>query len=397
MMQGRNYILSPPFKGFLPVLYLVISVGIIFCCNGCIEKYYPEIDEDHDLVAIDAALVKGDSLQRVVVSRTASVDRPLFQPVSGCTVYIIDDQDNQFELVEGEDAYYVHIPEDQLIGGRNYRLWVLLPDGSNYESEFMELEPDNAIDSVYFAVEEVYDKILDRTFQGVQFYVDIKAPDTLSRYFRWKLTETWEYNSIAPITFYLTGDPEEPYGYPPDSWSYYTCWKTASIHQLFLSNTINLTVNEKKRVPLNYVRNNSLRMSVKYSLLVSQYLLSRDAYLYWEKARNETQDAGGLYTNQPGQPISNIHNTEDSAEVVLGFFWTSTVSYKRIFVTKPASLDVYDPYCRLEEYDETMHGAGPFPLYIFADNMTDRNLTASAQCFDCRLKGGTLDKPDFWE
>lgn len=374
--------------GWLLLLLLMIP-------RGCIEPYDPDIGEEEGIIVIEASLIKGEMMQEVVISRSSTFDDLPINPVSSCRVEIVDDLFNRYEFWEaGEGRYAAYIPDDQLSYNRVYQVKVVTPEGDYYESSYESIEPGAAVDSVYYAVETSYDKIIGENVTGVQFYLDLLAPDTITRYFRWKMEETYEYTSIAPITS-IMGGPEP--GPPRYFKQYYRCWRTAGIRNLFLSNTANLVVNEKKRIPLNFVSNRTNRLAIGYSLLAKQYSISEDAFYYWLKAKEETHNSGGLYTRQPGGPITNFCNIGDTTDVVLGYFWTASVTEQRIFVPKIDTLRILDHACEMVPYNPLFHADGPFPRYLYMDPMTGVLMTGESRCFDCRERGGELDPPDFWE
>ncbi len=133
---------------------------------------------------------------------------------------------------------------------------------------------------------------------------------------------------------------------------------------------------------------------------MQQYALSEGVFNYWQQKKVELQESGGLYTTQPAQTISNIVNVNNPDETVLGYFWTSTKSEKRIYYDGPFENKIfYD--CPKEELDTTPSAFpwGPsYPIYYYIENpYFDIKITALARCFDCRMHGGTLEKPEFWD
>lgn len=375
-----------------------ILLGLFLVFQGCIVPYEAEIDEEYSLMSIEGSLVKGEEKNALTISRTSSLAYPDFKPVTGCLVSVIDNLNNQYYYVENENGTYtLEVPDDQLVFNREYKLDIVTPEGKLYSSEFETLIYGAEVDTVYYQMEDQYDKITSQDLYGVQFYVDLKAEDSISRYFRWIMQETYEITSIAPITYFYTGDEENPIGEYESEYEFYRCWKTEPVKRLFLSNTMNLTVNEKKRIPLNYVSTGSERLKIKYSLRVQQYTLSEGAYNYWQKAKNETQDAGGLYTQQPGRAISNIYCADDSSELVLGYFWLSHRTESRVFVPGIPSINITGNHCELEEFDPYYHAAGPFPRYVWLDQVRSMAWTSSKSCFNCTERGGTTTKPDYWE
>ncbi|MCF8346001.1 MAG: DUF4249 domain-containing protein [Bacteroidales bacterium] len=365
--------------------------------HACIEPYEAEIEEEVKVISIEGSIIKGEPVQTVVVTRTSPLVYPQFKPVKECDVSVVDDLDNVYGYTEGLDGTYsLAIPDDQLTFGRKYKLRVITPEGVRYESEFERLNSGAEVDSVYYDIEEKIDKTTGDELLGLQFYIDLKAADTVSRYFRWSLRETYEYTVEAPITYYFEDASLEPV-MVDNTKEFFRCWKTETIKGLYLSNTVNLTINEKKRIPLHYVSTISDRLKIKYSLFVKQYTLNEGAYNYWQKNKIATQESGGLYTQQPGQPVTNIVNVNDSTEQVLGYFWISHKTEQRIFVPRINSLPVIGEHCDLVEFSVVDHGLGPFPVYIYVDQMRNQILTGSPYCFVCTLKGGSTEKPDFWE
>jgi len=377
---------------------LMLLLTIIFGLQGCIEPFDARVDEDVDLISIEGSIIKGQPVQNIVVSRTTSLIYPQYRTIRQCNVVVVDDLDKQYRFNENPDGTYsLEIPDEELVFNREYQLQVTTPTGEYYESPFEALNGGSEVDTVYYSVEDKVDKLTGDNLIGLQFYVDLEAADSVSRYFRWNLIETYEYISQRPISYYFADESLVPMKYlVKDEYQYFRCWRTARIPSLFLSSTENLTVNEKKKIPLNYVSNMSDRLAIKYSLFVEQYTLSESAYKYWQRNKIATQESGGLYTQQPGQPVTNIRNVNDPSEEILGFFWVSHKTTQRIFVPRISSLPVITEPCELVEFNAEDHGKGPFPVYIYVD-VSGALMTGNPQCFVCTLKGGTTVKPEFWQ
>jgi hypothetical protein len=374
---------------FVAVLALLVS--------SCIEPFHAEIDDEPKLISIEGSLIKGSPRQRVVVSRTTSLSNPRFNPVQNCIVRVVGEDNKVFTYEEHSDGVYsLIIPDDELIPGRKYKLHILTPDGDEYESESVVLQKGVEIDSLYYNIEERVESYTGNELNGLQFYADIEASDSVSRFFRWKIEETYEYTSAGPIDFYyydLTFDPV----IPDDIWGLYRCWLTEEIQGIFLSSTINLASNEKKRIPLHYVSTETDRLKIQYSLLLHQYPVDEDAYNYFVQNKTATEGSGELYTRQPQQPLTNIFNVNNPDERVLGYFWLSSRSSKRIIIKRPDGLMVRNHFYPTQPFSMEDHGTGPFPLYIMLDEASGTRITGSPYCFDCRRRGGTTTRPDYWQ
>lgn len=384
-------------KNRIGIKHIIVFVTLALFSNACIEPYISDIEEQAKILTIEGALIKGNEEQELIISRTTTLLYQEFFPVRDCQAKIIDEDGNEYYYTENQDgSYTARIDDELLVYDKEYKLNVMTPSGNIYESDFEVMNKSSAVDSVYYSVEEKIESYTGEDLQGVQFYVDIKAADTISRYFRWKMTETFEYTSTGPIETFFVDESFEPW-LVKDIWKYYRCWMTEDVEGLYMTNTANLTVNEKKRIPLQYVSNRGSELKIKYSLLVEQYNLGERAYNYWQQKKIATESQGGLYTRQPSQPISNIQNIDDEEEMVLGYFWVASKTEQRIFVPRINSLPVIEEECVIRPLDMEIDQHGPFPMYARYDEASGVVLTGRAICFNCELKGGTIIKPDFWE
>ena len=107
-------------------------------------------------------------------------------------------------------------------------------------------------------------------------------------------------------------------------------------YRLIFCINVNLSENRIKKVPLHFVESNSPKLIVKYCATIKQYALNADAYDYWYEKERELNESGNIYTIQPSQPKSNIHNISNPDELVMGFFWVASCAAKRVFVKNPA-------------------------------------------------------------
>jgi hypothetical protein len=382
--------------------YKMLVGGFLFIAlalspKACIEPFINEIDEIPSLITIEGGIIKGDSLQQITITKTATLMNPQHTPVEGCEVKIVDGENNEFVFSYKDFGKYVlAIPDELLVFNSKYRLVITAPDGHIYESLYENLNRSLDIDTVYYEIEERTTAYTEEDFKGLQFYVDVKAADTISRYFRWKLTETYEYTTTGPISYiYMINDDGEFEKYVPDDKNeVFRCWISYPVQGIFVSNTTNLTINEKKKIPLHFVSNRSDRLKIKYSLLVNQYTMNEGAYKYLQQNKVAIEESHGLYTTQPGQPVSNLSCVNDSLESVLGYFWVSSRTEQRIFIPRINSFTVYGLACEIYEFNPEYHKK--LPRYIRVTD-TGIELTGHPNCFDCTLSGGKLIPPDFWE
>ncbi|MBA7618032.1 hypothetical protein ES703_25351 [subsurface metagenome] len=180
------------------------------------------------------------------------------------------------------------------------------------------------------------------TYYGIQFFVDVDGIGTTDNYFRWKMEETWEYHAQHLITHYYDNGMIDAYSYTDNIWE---CWGTRPVPMVFTKSTTDLNENNLRKVPLNYVSNQTERLKIRYSLLVKQYSLSRKAFNYWNELKLQSQETGGLYEGQPVTISGNIYNSSDSDEIVLGYFDASAVQEKRILVENTFDFWIFNSTC----------------------------------------------------
>lgn len=380
--------------------FFLLYLSAILLLTSCIKQFEPDISSsDAKKFVVSGQINKGDSVQVINVSRTSDLKDSYFKPLLGCVVTVFDKQGNSFNAVETRNGNYeVVIPEEKIFVGAAFKVEINTPDGNSLMSDFDELNDCPKIDSLYYEIKITPTKIPYIYIRGLQFYVNLDAENVDCRNFRYEAIETWEYHSAYPIEWYYNG--KVVHVNPPD-FSRFVCWKTDMIDNVFTLTTRNLTSNAYQMYPLHFVDNKTTpRLNICYSLLLRQYSVSEPAFSYWEKIRINSNTQGGLYEKQPLAIKGNMHNITHPGEEVLGFFGTSTVTSKRIFVKNIPELP-------LEYYKDCSNGTllkgglksiptFMYPAYLFGNSFTYELRLIDKPCVDCLLLGGKNVKPDFW-
>jgi hypothetical protein len=380
------------------IMVFICLMSLLF--SSCIKSYEPQIDvSDAVKFVVTGQVNKGDDFQYVNISTTSSMSKPKYNLVTGCIVTIIDDQNNQFEAIDMKDGNYkAEIPKNELSAGSAFKVDIVASDGTHIVSDFDQLPDCPAIDSLYFELSTLPSDNPNIHVKGIQFYIDLNAENYSSRYFRWEAIETWEFRAVYPIEWIYDG---KVHHILPVDYSRKVCWKTTMVNDVFTLSTLNLAQNKYKSYKLHFVDNySSSRLVYGISLLLRQYSLSKSAFEYWEKVRINSNDQGGLYEKQPLAIKGNMHNMTNPDRQVLGYFGTSTVSSKRIFVKNVENLPLeYNPGCSAESEKpfRTFNGVQPpYPVYLYAGLYGYLIIILPPYCYDCRRDGGDTIKPAFW-
>ena len=239
------------------------------------------------------------------------------------------------------------------------------------------------IDSIYYEKKTLVEGDNSTNKQeGCQILLNTHDPANQCKYFRWEYTETWKF--IIPYSV-----------------KNQVCWISSNSDIINIKSTVVLSDDKIIRYPLNFVSNLSDRLRVKYSILVNQYSLNEDEYLYWEKLQNIGEQVGGLYDIIPSSVPSNVFSLADPNEKVLGYFSVSAITSKRIFI-KDYFAGTVTPYTDARCIADTIPGNGPiqdlnYSVWILVQSSLPPYIvtTNDTGCADCTLRGTNV-KPDFW-
>jgi hypothetical protein len=400
---------SYPLIAFTVIMLLAIS---------CITPFEPDLKVESNLLVVDGSLIKGQQKQEIRISRSTSFTKPVLQFEEECIVRVVDDSGNEFIFNEESPGKYVASIDDALLSyTSHYKLMISTPSGQDYESDYQALPETPPVDSIYSIRETQYVPDADESLSGMQFYVDLDAPDDASRYYRWQVVETWELHALHKIYGVYDGKTIVIDQFNPSDSLYY-CWDSKMANGIYTYSTISQAQNKLSKVPLHFKPYNSPELTIKYSATVRQFALDEDAYYYWHQKETELKESGQIYETQPGQVRSNIHNTMNPDEKVLGYFWVSSVTEKHAFeknpfyndkAIDPASCVTYGACAEVVDSNliKSMYRITQFtwnfplpPVYLYYERgSTGLNcfyFTKDA-CIDCRRIGGTNHKPYFWE
>ena len=382
----------------MPIKNILILLLLIASTTACVDKYWPEIDKYENLLVVDGLLTNDDEPTVVKLSISTALDRSQITPVTGASLHFSTLTGSSFiYFTETEPGTY-QITDPTFKGEINqfYQLYIELQDGRQYASDLCKLATPSPIDSVYGIVENQELSGYNHDLQGVQFYIDNHSTNADTNYYLWRCIQTYEYKATFTLDYIWEGYPITVGN--PDSLR--TCWRTKNVDEIFTYSTKNLTTPVITKYPINYTSTETKMLSIRYSLLVNQLNISQAAFNFWDALRQQNIEQGSLYTRQPIQIRGNIRNLENPDEPVLGYFTVAGITKKRIFTNRPSNLQFYYSICEPDFETVTLIGASTplfWPIYITDIPGMGWAMASSDVCFDCRLEGGELTPPNFWE
>lgn len=372
----------------------VLALSIFLCLFGCKDPFIADVKllTSNFLVVEGYINVGADAVTTIRVSRTVPINstQEYAQVEEGAVIQIQDDQDEFYDLSEGEGGVYSSEPLSLPLD-RQYRIRIETSDGKRFYSEYSTPIQSPAIDSVYWT----------RDAEGVTIKVDTHDPGQSTLFYQWNYEEDWETQS-PHLSFYRFSKGEFFPREDDEITAMHLCWKRARPLKLIIRSLAGLSV-ENVSQTLTKIPTGSDRLSEKYSILVQQHALSLDHYNYFQVMNKNTNQVGTFYDPQPSQLLGNI-SRENSSEPVVGYIGVYTTSLKRVNIQK---LQVwpwgFDLGCELAlvSMSNADSVAKYFVNYEFLPLTVDESRTnmyaVKPICADCRLRGGTNDKPDFWE
>jgi hypothetical protein len=250
---------------------------------------------------------------------------------------------------------------------------------------------------VYYEEEVQPSEDLNHNLEGLRFFLDTKEAVSDTNFLMWKMESTYKFESSYLIRYeynhrHLSAFPQ------PDS--FFTCWKSDQIGQLFTYETSQLSEPVLRHFPLHFVSTEGRELSIRYSLLVHQLTITEQAFIYWNSLREQIDNQEALYNKQPYQILGNVKNKSNPDEPVMGFFLVAGISEQRIFVNRPV-IPFYYWECVINATDyermRDLRWSAPseWPIYITADD-NFRLAYPDQRCIDCRNKDGKIEEPEFW-
>jgi len=366
---------------------------------SCNETYWPKINaSDERLVVVDGHITNSTPCQ-IELSYASRIYNVANTPITGCEVSLKDNCGNIENLTESVPGTYASSDSFKGIIGRSYKLIINTPSSQTYESTFERLNTPTSIKSVYNEIETKYNPNQLYSKIGYQFYVNTKEAIHDTNYFLWRLKATYEYNVDFKVKYIFDKGILKIF---PNPDSIYKCWHTYTVNKVFTFSTEKLSTPIVDRFPLHFVSTETRQLSIRYSLLVKQYSLTRNAYIFWNELEKLHTSDGVFNVKQPFQVKGNISNINNPNETVLGYFFAAGIEEKRVFFDKPPlSVPFYYSKCELKHQDFSayndlwMTDPGYWPIYITTSPDGARAVPHPA-CIDCRESAGVIVKPDFW-
>lgn len=366
-----------------------IYLFFVILLAGCRDKYeLPLRDNDVSLLVVEGVLNAGQGPTNITLSKTVKVnDAASFKPVLQAKLTVEGKNGGSYALSETGNGNYRH-NQLPLTFGEEYRLRIQTIDNKEYLSEYLVAKKTPDIDSITWKLEN----------QNLIVYANTHDATNNSRYYKWDYDETWEIRSYYPALYrWVSGTTIVP----TTTFFNNQCWKYAKSNNIEIGSTAQLQSDVVNEAPLQFIPFGSERVSVRYSILVKQQTLTREAYEYFNLMKKNTESIGSIFDPQPSELKGNIKCVTNPDEGVIGYLTASSFTEKRLFITAQEANWKYNEYCPAEKVRNH-----PDSLKLWLPGYLPFNLEdlfgieyyslAPAACVDCTKRGGDLNRPSYW-
>lgn len=396
------------------VLFFFLSCMVL---SNCVEPFDFETEDFESILVINATITNELKNQQLVLSRTYRFeeDGPLKE--QNAEVKILDDHDNEYLFNETSPGIYTSIEAFNAELGKEYRLSIKTENGKSYISAVATLPQESAIDNLY--PKRMFN---DDDLEGVGILIDSFDPTGNSVYYRYEYEET--YRIVASLWVprdlrdVLIGNETlmiETIEYTPRPIEERVCYNTRVSNEIIITNTTTFTEDRVTEFPVKFINAEDISVADRYSILVRQYVQSREANQFYETLNRFSQSESFFSQVQSGFIAGNIISESNTGENVLGFFDVSSVSSKRIFFDRSdliSDLPQFSPGCdriipvlreeeTIENYNIRLLGFIQAEEFRFFEEYRNSNpidgffAFVRRGCGDCTEFGQSI-VPDFW-
>lgn len=321
---------------------------------ACVDVYDIEISSNKGYLLVDGIITDLDEPQRVTIARTPDevtyfstkftstivATQKKETPVSGANVRLIVNEAEEIPLREMVLGSYELPTTFKAKIGDKYQLIIKTAEGETYESSVEQMNPVAAITNVYDEFNKTGIKKIETRSELVStndIYIDFDDTPNEKNFYRWRwinyelqrICETCKqgrynvYQSENGETGDCFRDPTLSYNNEYDYTCGSQCW------DIFYSTDINIFADvytdgqpqKNKRVAQIPLRQLNTTM-----VKIHQMSLTPNAYRYYKLIQDQSVNVGTLADTPPAPIRSNIVNTKNSDELVLGYFSASAVA-----------------------------------------------------------------------
>ncbi|MCF8451863.1 MAG: DUF4249 domain-containing protein [Pedobacter sp.] len=377
------------------IFKLILCISVLLFSLSCKKPFEHDAISDSATLLVVEGIINQGGQTSIMLSRTLKLsDNNVVQMEKGAKVQVEGSNSSVLPMTESSAGIYT-LPVTTFNPNLQYRLRIKTIAGKEYLSDPMSVRTTPAIDSLNWRRER----------DGVGLYIDAHDSNNSTRYYQWDYVETWEQRSVGYSDYVYKNGFIDFRDYA-ETLRIFTCWKNEASTNILISSTAKLSSDVVDDFQLALIPNRSEKLGVRYSILVKQYAIGKEAYDYLTLMKRNSEQLGSLFDNQPTDIIGNIKCISNPDERVIGFLNISQIIEKRIFINNsqlPSWNFVLscEPIVIRNHVDSMRNAFSTGANLIITYNLNFKGEKVSyngdtATCLDCRTRGGSTVKPSFW-
>jgi hypothetical protein len=373
----------------------IATILVAFILQSCIYEFLPKEGKYEKFLVVYGMITTENGPHEITIYQNRQIGEISFDFVGHAIVSLSDDVGNIIPLTEASNGRYLTPGAFAGQIGTKYKLNILLQNGKQYESDYVELLDVPGISEI--KAEHIIKPTTATTKQdeGYQFYISTEPGNSNQKYFRWEIVEDWETDMPYIYEFYWDGKSLTEVNIPNK------CYEQRHLEDIYISTTNISQSNCLTNYPLNFT-GKYYKLQYGYGIRVRQYSLSEFSYKFWENAI-ENNNPNALNSKQQYPLVGNIRCISNPKELVYGILEASAVKIKNLQVNKmdvmPKPLD-----CGIIKTVQAVGVGGSFPNEPPAMVVTSVPpqlgavyfLVRENRCIYCEATGKSTIRPEYW-
>lgn len=346
---------------------LTYCLMIFIATTNCVEPYDFQPKEASFHLVVDGGVTQADDINRIRLTASTQYSTTAnARVIENAEIKLLNSKSEFEYLIYEEDGYYAHCGESlKIVVGESYYIEIKIGN-KNYRSDpqtlAMPIDPDSITYEVGHRI-EINPNGNEVTYENINIFIHTPInTNGENSYLRWKTDESWSFTEkqcnplIIPKTCYMAGkiNDDEIFIYSAEA-----------ITGTYLSDKLVAYKTISDRV----------EFIERHYFNVHQYILTKEAYDYWEKVVQIAHPSGDIFDLPPAPLSGNVYNINDKDEIVLGYFEVAAKSIVRI----PLFRSDISPF------------AVPTKNYICW-----RTDYANVCCNCTAIESSTTERPDYW-
>ena len=376
----------------MKINYPLSCLLMMLLITSCKDNYAPAlVNSDKNILVVEGVLDAAGSQTQVRLSRSTGIDN--FNNIiaeDGAQITVEGESGTPQPLYASGGGFYRGFLS--LNTSSRYRVRIRTLDGKEYLSAYTDVKITPPIDSIGWT----------RNAEGIIIHANTHDDSGNTTYYRWEYEETWEIHSFYFSNLIYINNAVRARSFPSEDRS--VCWKHANSTNILTASSAKLGSDRISAAPLLFIPNGSERLTWRYSILVRQYALEKNAYEFYDLMKKNTESIGTIFDPQPSEVRGNFTCISDPEEPVIGHVTAGTVQTQRIFINSsqvphwvfPESCPVQNVTPDSIRYYFEGDGYMPYSVKETENGGIEYYLSSYGICVDCTKRGGTVQRPAFW-